>query len=170
MLEFERRDDLPAGLDVLWATFGDVAYVRQKYRALGAASLQIRRFDVSATTITVELVRRVAVDRALLPPWSRRAVGEVQTLRHRSRWERVARERVVATLAIEPVGLPVRADGRGTIDEAAPARSTMLLHWRVSSPVPLLAARIEQAFAVHVRAALEADHAFTRRYLDDAAR
>jgi hypothetical protein len=170
MLAFTRRDDLPAGLDRLWATFGDPAYVRQKYLALGSRAVRIPRFDMSADAIEVELERQLPIDRAQWPRWSRPALAAVQTLRHRSVWQRVSTTRVVATLEIVPVGLPVRADGNGTIDEAAPAQAVMALRWQVRSPVPLLGRRIERLFAQQLRAALEADHAFTLRYLAEHAR
>jgi hypothetical protein len=173
VLEFTRRDDLPASLDRLLATFGDPAYVRQKYLAFGARAVRIGRFDVSADTITVELERELSIDRAQWPRWSRPAVGALSatlTLRHRSAWRRVSPARVVATLAIVPVGLPVQAQGAGTIDEVSPAQTVMALRWRVRSPVPLLGRRIERLFTQQLRAALEADHAFTLRYLAEHAR
>lgn len=165
MLEFTRRDDLPAGLDRLWASFGDPAYVRQKYLALGARAVRIGRFDVAADTITVELERELPIDRAQWPRWSRPALAAVQTLRHHSVWQRVSKTRVVATLAISPLGLPVQAEGAGRIDETAPAQAAMALRWQVRSTLPLLGRRIERLFAQQLRAALEADHAFTLRYL-----
>ena len=164
MLEFTRRDELPAGLDRLWATFGDPAYARQKYLALGSREVKIPRFDVSATGIEVELERQVRVDRRQWPRWSRPAVAAVQTLRHRSSWKRVSPSRVVATLEIAPVGQPVRAEGTGRIDEVAPAHAVMTVRWRVSSSVPVLGRRIERLFAQQLQAALDADHAFTLRW------
>ncbi len=165
MHEFTRRDDLPAGLDDLWATFGDPAYARQKYLALGSRAVQILRFDMTADAIEVELERQLSIDRAQWPRWSRPALAAVQTLRHRSAWRRVSPTRVVATLEVVPVGLPVRADGAGRIDEVAPAQAVMALRWRVDSRLPLLGPRIERLFAPQLRAALDADHAFTLRYL-----
>lgn len=164
MYEFTRRDDLPADLDRLWATFGDPAYAREKYVALGSHDVRILRFDVRATEIEVELERQVHVDRRQWPRWSQPALAAVQTLRHRSSWRRVSPSRVVATLEIAPVGQPVRADGTGRIDEVAPAHAVMTVHWRVRSPVPLLGRRIERLFARQLRAALDADYAFTLRW------
>lgn len=165
MHEFTRRDDLPAGLDPLWATFGDPAYARQKYLALGSRAVRIPRFDVSVEAIEVELERQVLVDRRAWPRWSRPALAAQQTLRHRSAWRRVTPSRIVATLEIAPVGQPVRADGAAILDEVAPEHAVMTVRWRVHSPLPLLGPRIERLFAQQLRAALDADHAFTLRYL-----
>jgi hypothetical protein len=165
VLEFTRRDDLPAGLDRLWTIFGDPAYVRQKYLTLGARAVRIGRFDVAADTITLELERELPIDRAQWPGWIRPALAETLTLRHRSAWRRVAPSRVAATISISPVGLPVQAEGAGSIDETAPAQAAMALRWQVRSPVPLPGRRIERLFGQQLRAALEADHAFTLRYL-----
>lgn len=73
--------------------------------------------------------------------------------------------RIVATLEITPVGQPVRADGAATVDEVAPQHAVMTVRWRVHSSLPLLGPRIERLFAQQLRAALEADHAFTLRCL-----
>lgn len=85
MHEFTRRDELPAGLDRLWAAFGDPAYVRRKYLALGSRAVRIPRFDASAQAIEVELEREVPVDSRAWPRWSRPALAAQQTLRHIAR-------------------------------------------------------------------------------------
>jgi hypothetical protein len=166
MLDFVRCDDYPAALARLWAVFGDPSYPLAKYRALGATSVRLERFDVSPASIAVDLERVVPVDRASLPAWCRPLVGATQTLRHRSEWRRVAPATVDASLEIAPRGLPVRAEGRGTITELDGAHSRMEVRWQVTSPLPALGGRVEQLFADQLRAALAADHDFTAGYLE----
>lgn len=166
MLGFVRCDDFEAALARLWAVFGDPAYPLAKYRALGASSVRLERFDVSPTAIAVELERVVPVDRARLPVWCRPLVGARQTLRHRSEWRRVAPATVSASLEIAPHGLPVRAEGHGTITELDGAHSRMEVRWQVTSALPALGGRVEQLFADQLRDALAADHDFTAGYLE----
>lgn len=170
MIEFTRSDEYPADLDRLWAVFGAPAYAVEKYRALGSDDVRVTRFDASPQSIVVELERRVAADRAALPPWARPLVASPQTLRHRSTWRRLDRATVAATLEIRPVALPVRARGVGRITASpvgsARATACMTVRWRVRSPVPLLGPRIETLWADRLRDALDADHAFTVHYLE----
>lgn len=89
-----------------------------------------------------------------------------QTLAHRSTWRRVDATRAEAELEVAPKGLPVRARATGTIVETGAGRCRMTLSWQVDSR---LGARVASLFAVQVRQALEADHAYTLRYLGPAS-
>jgi hypothetical protein len=164
-MEFESIHDYPAGLDCLWAVFGRADYAQQKYRALGATAVRLRRFDAGAELIEVELERDVPVDPSRMPTWARRFVGDQQTLRHRSSWRRTGPARAAAEIEISPLGLPVRARGLGTITETAPDSTRLLLAWRVDCTLPLVGIRVERLFAKQVRAALDEDHVFTLAYM-----
>jgi hypothetical protein len=160
-VRFTTTQDYPAGLDRLWATFGQPTYPQAKYRALGATQVRVLRFEVGARSIEVELERTLPVDPRQLPLWARRFVGTEQTLVHRTAWRRIDATHIDAVLAIEPVGLPVRARGSGGITEVATGTSRLSLSWQVESRLPLLGDRVEQLFAEQVRSALEQDHRFT---------
>jgi hypothetical protein len=164
-MNFTLTQDFPMGLDRLWVVFGRPEYPERKYIALGATAFRMQQFHVTEQTIEVELERDVPVKPSQLPPWVRTMVGGKQTLRHRTRWRRVSPTRINAELDIEPIRLPVRARGVGTIVEIAPERTRMNLTWQVKSRVPLIGDRIERLFADQVRTALDADHAFTLQYL-----
>jgi hypothetical protein len=164
-MDFTLTQHFPTGLDRLWVTFGRPEYPERKYGALGATSFRMQQFRVTERTIEVELERDVPVDRSQLPTWVRAMVGGTQTLRHRTRWQRVGPTRVNAELDIEPIGLPVRARGVGTIVEIAPELTRMNLTWQVKSIVPVIGDKIERLFADQVRTALDADHAYTLQYL-----
>ena len=70
-MEFTLTQDFPAGLDRLRVAFGRSEYPKQKYSALGATAVRIRRFQATAKAIDVELERDVPVDKSRLPPWMR---------------------------------------------------------------------------------------------------
>lgn len=169
-MQFSTVHDYPAGLDSLWAVFGQREYPRQKYLALGATAVRIDRFAVDARIIEVDLERIVPLAQGRLPAWVRRFLGREQTLRQRTAWRRVSSMLVDARLAVEPVGLPVRADGRGSIVELNPGSSRMTLAWRVTSSLPMVGRRVERLFADQVCAALDEDHTFTVAYLQRAMR
>lgn len=168
-MEFTLEQRFPAGLERLWSVFGQAEYPLRKYLALGARAVRLHRFDVTAQTIEVDLERDVAVDRAQLPAWTRAWVGPTQTLGHRTRWRRTGPRQAEAELEIKPEGLPVLARGRARIVEEAPGSTTLQLTWQVTSNAPLVGAAVARLFAEQVRSALEADHAFTLRYLAEAA-
>jgi hypothetical protein len=165
MMEFESTHDFPAGLDRLWAALGQEDYPQRKYPALGATAVRIARFSATPQAIDVELERDLPVDAPALPSWARAWVGGQQTLRQRSAWRRAGPTRAAVELHIAPVGLPVRAAGQGTIEEISPGLTRMAMTWRVESGWPVIAAAIERLFAGQVRSSLDADHAFTLRYL-----
>lgn len=164
-MEFTLTHDFPAGLDRLWAAFGHREYPQRKYLALGAKAVRVRRFHATAQAIEVELERDVSVDKSRLPLWARWLVRSEQTLRHQSAWRRVGPAQVAAELDILPVGVPVRAHGSGTIVEAAPGTTRMVLTWHVDS---MLGEKVERLFANQIRTALEDDHTFTLQYLQRA--
>jgi hypothetical protein len=166
LIEFNSTQDYPAGLDGLWAAFGREDYPRQKYLALGATTVRTGRFSATAQAIDVELERDVPVDPRGLPPWARALIGRQQTLRHHSAWRRAGPNRATAELDISPVGLPVRAHGLGTIAETSPGTTRMVLTWRVESNLPVIGQEFERLFAELIRTSLDADHAFTLRYLE----
>jgi hypothetical protein len=165
LIELELTQDFPAGLDRLWAVFGRPDYPAQKYLALGATAVRTVRFSVSAQAIDVELERDVPVDPRRLPSWARWPAGRRQTLRHRSAWRRAGPTRATAELHIAPLRLPVQAHALGTITETSAGASRMVLTWRVSSDLPLVGTRVERLFADLIRSSLDADRAFTLRYL-----
>jgi hypothetical protein len=160
-MQFTTVHVFPAGLDRLWVTFAHPAYPQKKYRALGATAVHLKRFDVGAQSIEVELERVVPVDIARLPGWAHIFAGREQTLLHRTAWRRIDPERIDAELEIVPVGLPVRARATGAIVELAAETSRMSLTWRVDSSLPVLGGRVERLFAEQVQIALEQDHGFT---------
>jgi Protein of unknown function (DUF2505) len=166
LIELNLTQDFPAGLDRLWAAFGREDYPRQKYFTLGATAVRTGCFSASAQAIDVELERDMPVDPRRLPSWARVLVGSRQTLRHRSAWRRTGPRQATAELHISPIGLPVQAHGLGTISETSPGRSRMVLIWHVASNLPLIGHKVERLFADLIRTSLDADHAFTLRYLE----
>ncbi len=168
-MEFDTRQDYPAGLDRLWTVFGQPDYPRRKYLALGATAVHLHRFDATASAIEVDLERVVPLAGSRLPGWARRLLGSEQTIRHRTSWRRTGVAQVAAELDIVPVGLPVRAHGVGAITEPARGKARMTLVWHVESSLPLMRGRLERLFAEQVRDALAADHDFTLRYLQGGA-
>ena len=165
MTQLNTTQDFPAGLDRLWAAFGSEDYPRQKYLALGSTAVRLECFRATARTIDVELERDLSVDPRRLPSWARWLIGRQLTLRHRSAWRWEGPTRVSAELHIAPVGLPVQAHGQGTITETSAGTSRMVLVWRVASDLPLIGPKVERLFADLMRRSLDADHAFTLRYL-----
>lgn len=164
-MEFTLTQDFPAGLDRLWAAFGQADYPRQKYLALGATAVRLRRCSSTVRTIDIELERDMPIDPSRLPRWARALIGHQQTLRHHTRWQRIGPMKATAELDISPIGLPVHARGLATIVESGPESTRLLLTWRVESSVPVIGDKVERIFSDQVRIALEADHAFTLHYL-----
>lgn len=164
-MQLDVTQDFPAGLDRLWSTLGRADYVEKKYRSLGSTSLRIRKFSCDAESIEVELDRQAPVARDKLPIWARVFSARKQAMRHHTRWRRVDRDRVDVDLEICALGMPVRAEGTGSITERVPGHSRMTLHFDVSSSYGALSASVARVFAQQVKHALQADHAFTLAYL-----
>ena len=167
-MKFSITQDFPARLDTLWAVFGRPEYALRKYHSLGARAVRLRRFHATAQAIEVELERDVSVDPNRLPRWVRTFIGREQTLRHRTRWRRTGPKQVAAELDISLVGLPVSAHGVGVIAETALGTTRMVLSWQVRTTLPIMGSPLERLFAGQIRAALDADHAFTLQYLQCA--
>jgi Protein of unknown function (DUF2505) len=165
-MRFAVVQDYPAGLDRLWTAFGQPEYPLQKYRALGALAVRLRRFEATPQRIEVELERDVPTDPSDLPVWARAFVRSTQTLTHRSSWRRVDASRAEAELEIVPRGLPVRARADGVIAETGAGRCRMTLAWEVHSRLGTRTARL---FAAQVQRALDEDHAYTLRVLGQAS-
>jgi hypothetical protein len=164
-MEFTLTQNFPAGLDRLWAAFGQADYPQQKYLALGATAVRLHRCNATAQAIDIELERDMPIDPSKLPLWARALVGSRQTLRHHTIWRRIGPTQATAKLDISPIGLPVHARGRATIVESGPESTRLLLTWHVESKVPVIGSKVESLFADQVLDALEADHAFTLQYL-----
>lgn len=165
-MRFDVTQDIPAGLDRLWSALGRTDYVQKKYRSLGSTSLHIRKFSCDAELIEVENDRQAAVARDALPFWARVFSKEKQAMRHHTRWRRIDRDRVDVEIDIRALGMPVRAQGTGSIIERVPGESRLTLHFDVSSGFGAMRAGVARAFAQQVKHALQADHAFTLAYLD----
>lgn len=165
-MQFDVTQEFPAGLDRLWSALGRTDYVERKYRLLGSTSLRIRKFTCDAKTIEVELDRQAPVARDKLPIWARVFSGQTQAMRHHTRWRRVDPGRVDVDLEVRALGMPVRAQGTGSISERVAGRSRMTLHFKVSSGSGVLGASVARVFAQQVQHALQADHAFTLAYLE----
>ena len=167
-MEFTMTQDFPASLDRLWAVFGQAGYVRSKYRALGAATVQLRHFEATPQAIDIDLERDMPVDPSRLPAWSRSLASARQTLRHRTAWRREGPARATAELDISVKGLPLHARGQATIAQVEPDLTRMQITWRVQSALPLIGGRVEQLLADQVGAGLAADHEFTLKFLAGA--
>jgi hypothetical protein len=168
LMDFSTAHDYPAGLDSLWAAFGQPGYPRQKYLALGATAVRVERFAADSQTIEVDVERVVPLASTRVPAWARRLVGREQRLRQCTHWRRVSSRRIEARLEIVPIGLPVQAHGTGTIVELNAGASRMSLDWRVVSSLPIAGRRVERVFADLVRVALDEDHVFTVAFLQRA--
>jgi hypothetical protein len=165
-MKFTIVQDYPAGLDRLWSAFGQPEYPLRKYSALGAQAVRLWRFDATPQRIEVELERDVPTATCGLPVWARAFVRSTQTIVHRSTWRRIDATRAEAELEIAPKGLPVRARAAGIIAETSAGRCRMTLSWQVDSRIGAGVARL---FAAQVRQALDEDHAYTLRYLEQAS-
>jgi hypothetical protein len=166
LIELNLTQDFPAGLDRLWAAFGQEDYPRQKYLTLGATVVRVDRLSATAQAIDVELERDVPVDPRRLPSWARVLIGHQQTVRHCSAWRRSGPTRATVELDVSPVGLPVRAHGLRMIAETSPDTTRMVLTWRVESKLPVIGHKVERLFADLIRTSLDADYAFTLKYLE----
>lgn len=169
-MKFSLSQDFPAGLERLWAAFGQPDYPVQKYRSLGSTGLRMLRFDATAELIEVELERRAPVAWETVPAWARGFLSRGQVMHHRTRWLRVSPTWVEVELGIVPVGKPVSAHGTGSIVQLAPDLTRMTLRFVVECRLPVLGARVARLYAKQIREAFEADHAFTLRYLEEADR
>lgn len=168
-MKFSLVQEFPASLERLWSAFGQPDYPLQKYRALGSTGIRLLRFVATAELIEVELEREAPVAGDAVPGWARGFMRPTQTMRHRTRWRRVGPTQAEAELDIAPLGQPVAAHGIGSIAELGPGLTRMTLSFVVSSRLPVLGARVARLYAEQIRAALEADHAYTLRYLEGKA-
>jgi Protein of unknown function (DUF2505) len=167
-LKFSLSQDYPAGLDRLWAIFGQANYPEQKYRSLGSTAVQMLRFTATEKLIEVELERKAPVAWEKIPHWARKFIGSEQTMHHHTKWRRVSPTQVDAELDIAPVGMPVSAHGTGSVIEMTPKQTRLTLSFDVECKIPGLGAKVSSLFAEQVKAALQADHIFTLRYIREA--
>lgn len=162
---FQVTQSYPAGIARLWAVLGTRDFVERKYRALGSRALRILRFEADETRIEVELERSAPVRAGGLPRWAAAVAGRWQTMRHRSRWQRVGSVRVDAWLEIRMAALPLSAEGVGRILESSADSSFLTLEFRTECGVPLVGREAARLFAVEVRRVLDEDFAFTVDHL-----
>jgi hypothetical protein len=90
-------------------------------------------------------------------------------MRHHTRWRRIDRDRVDVEIDIRALGMPVRAQGTGSIIERVPGESRLTLHFDVSSGFGAMSAGVARVFAQQVKHALHADHEFTLAYIGGRA-
>jgi hypothetical protein len=164
-MRFDLTQDFPASLERLWTALGSADYVEQKYRSLGSTSIRILKFIASAELIEVVLDREAPVVREKLPRWARVLSGKHQAMRQHTRWRRADNAHVDAEFDIVPQGVPVRARGTGSVVALSPGHTRMTLHFDVTGTAPAFKSSVARLFAQQVKAALEADHAFTIDYL-----
>lgn len=166
-MKIDLQQDFPAKIDRLWATFANTEYPEQKYRALGATGFEMLSFKADEQSIEIDLQRTFPVRQEHIPSWARPFFTDAhQTLRHRTQWRRLGSALIEAQLAIDPLGMPVGALGRGRIVESSAGTTTMTLEFDVESSLPLLGGKIARFFAEQIKNALSADHAFTLDYLE----
>ncbi|GAA4401882.1 DUF2505 family protein [Quisquiliibacterium transsilvanicum] len=163
---FRVTQSYPAGIGQLWAVLGTRDYVEHKYRALGSRALRILRFDADETRIEVELERSAPVAAEGLPRWAGVVAGRWQTMRHRSRWQRVDVARVDAWLDIRMAALPVFATGVGRLVERSPASSRLTLEFQAGCGLPVVGREVARLFAGQVQRGLAEDFAFTVDHLE----
>jgi hypothetical protein len=164
-VEFDLTQDFPASLERLWTALGSADYVKHKYRSLGSTSLRIVKLIASAEAIEVVLERQAPVARERLPVWARVASGRDQAMRQHTRWRRTGHGRVDVEFDLALMNMPVSAKGSGSVVEVSPRQTRMTLHFDVASGTPAFKSGVARLFAQQVKAALEADHAFTLEYL-----
>lgn len=169
-MQFDLTQEFPVGLDRLWSALGRAEVVEDKYRSLGSTSLRILRFDADAASIEVELEREAPVAADALPVWARAFAPARQAMHHRTRWRRVAPDRIDAELDIRVVNEHVAAKGAGSVVELSPTRSRMSLHFDVTCTSRAFGALVETVFARQLRHALRADHAHTLDRLREGSR
>jgi len=165
---FHLTQSFPAGIARLWAVLGTRDYVERKYRALGSRALRILRFEADETRIEIELERRAPVAAEALPRWAAAVAGRWQTMRHRSRWQRVDAVRVDAWLDIRMAALPVFAEGVGRLVEHSPDSSRLTLGFEAGCGLPLVGREVARLFAGEVRRVLAEDFSFTLDHLEAA--
>ena len=164
-VQFDLTQDFPASLGRLWTVLGSADYVEQKYRSLGSSSLRIRKLVANAELIEVDFDRRAPVAREKLPVWARVLSGRDQLMRQHTRWRRTGSTRVDVEFAIALLGMPVGATGTGAVVELSPGHTRMTLRFDVTSSTPAFKSSVARLFAQQVKAALQADHAFTLDYI-----
>lgn len=166
-MKVEQHQDYPATLDKLWTIFGNPEYPEKKYRALGATQFRMLRSEVSSQSIEIELERVSPVTLDKIPDWARKFVKPEQTMRHHTRWKRSGAQ-VQATLSVVPVGVPVTVEGTGRIQQTGTNETRVTLTFEVGCKIPLVGGKIAQLFADQLKLALEADYAYTLKYLKEA--
>ena len=155
----------PATVARMWSVFSDPAYPAAKYRALGALTVDVARFVADAGEISVDLTRKIPVALDKLPGFARKLVGDEQTMRHETRWRRIADDDVRGALTITAVGRPVRIVGEAKLAPRGDGASELSFTFDITSDVPLIGGKVEKLFFDQVSAALAADHAYTLEHL-----
>lgn len=164
-VNFRLEQLYPADLRLLWAALGRREYVESKYRSLGSTDLHILEFNVNEHSINVVLERRIRISGETMPAWARVVFAGSHVLHHHTRWTRVDPRKVEVELEIWPLGVPVRAQGSGSVSELSEDTTQLNLDFAVKCGIPAVGPKVAQIFANQMKRALDQDHRFTVSYL-----
>lgn len=133
----------------------DNGFVEDKLVASGALRHHSNVVGDPERGFTVTTRREMPTDS--IPPQFRGFVGSTLEVRHVEAWEPLADGERKGSVVLEIVGAPVRFTGRLQLAPTGTAGSVIEVDGDLKAALPLFAAALEEAAAMAVRAALDAE-------------
>jgi hypothetical protein len=156
--------DLPTDARSAAVMLADPDYVQRKVVASGALDHQVEVAGGPEGGFTVTTRRGLPTD--AIPAHLRGFVGSRIDVRQVEVWEAPAPDGGRAgTVVLEIVGAPVRLTGRVALSAIDEATTRLLYDGEIKATVPLFGAVVEEAASQAVRAALEAEEAVARSWI-----
>lgn len=140
---FDVQTDSPAGVQQVFAAFGDEGYWRDRITEFGGGATTLDRLEVDADgAVSVSTTQDLRND--LLPgPLKKVFRGTLSVVRTEA-WHRTGAESVQGSVTISASGVPGSGMGTATV-AAAPSGSQFRFTGTVEVKIPIVGGRVEKA-------------------------
>jgi hypothetical protein len=156
------RSPLAYPAEKVFATMSDPEYLRARLRELGGPGSDLLEHEASPDAARYRL--RQGLSESDLPPIVGKVVGGDLSIERTETLRRTSPGHYAGDVDVKIAGAPASAVGTMALDDGDDG-SLFAVHADVTVNVPLLGGKIEEIVAEQVRRLLEAETAFTVRWL-----
>ncbi|MEI2642316.1 MAG: DUF2505 domain-containing protein [Candidatus Nanopelagicales bacterium] len=159
--KISRVDDYDASADAIWEMLSSREYVDGKYQALGDISTEVKTFEATGDSITLQVNRIVPAD---LPDFAKKVLGDTNRIVQNEKWT-PSGDGYVCDLKIEFPGKPMHITGRLEVKPAGEANAGWHVDMDVKASVPLVGGKLESVVVKETLASLDKEYAFNQEWL-----
>lgn len=157
------RSTLAYPADQVFAAMSDPEYLRARLRELGGPGSGLLEHEATPEQTRYRL--RQGLSESDLPPIVGKVVGGDLAIERTETLRRTTPGAYTGDVDVAITAAPASASGTMTLTDAAGGSSEFAVHAEVTVRVPLFGGKIEEIVADQVRRLLEAETAFTVRWL-----